>query len=98
MFIPTRLKRFKNFTLVEVKPKTGRKHQIRTHFNYLGHPVAGDKIYGFKNQIIPKDLKRQFLHASYLKISLPDGRKKEFKSEMPEDLKMVLENLNEFSQ
>lgn len=89
------LKRLKNFDLVEITPKTGRKHQIRCHFAYLGHPIVGDKMYGFKNQILPKGLKRHFLHASYLKIKLPDGKEKEFQSDLPEDLKSVLEKLNE---
>jgi len=89
------LKRFKEYTLVEVEPKTGRKHQIRCHFAYLGHPIAGDKIYGFKNQPVPEDLKRHFLHATYLKIKLPDDQEMEFKSDLPEDLKSVLEKLNE---
>jgi 23S rRNA pseudouridine1911/1915/1917 synthase len=89
------LKRLKNFDLVEITPKTGRKHQIRCHFAYLGHPIVGDKMYGFKNQIFPEDLKRHFLHASYLKIKLPDGKEKEFQSDLPEDLKKVFENLNE---
>ncbi|MBZ9572063.1 RluA family pseudouridine synthase [Patescibacteria group bacterium] len=87
------LKRFKNYTLVEVVPKTGRHHQIRTHLAYLFHPIAGDELYRFKNQPRPKDLKRQFLHASYLKIKLPDGKEKELKSKLPEDLKKILKNL-----
>ncbi len=82
--------RFRNYTLLEVFPKTGRKHQIRCHFSYLGHPIAGDKMYGFKNQACPKGLKRQFLHASYIKIKLPNGKDKEFKSELPDDLKLCL--------
>jgi len=86
------LKRFKDYALLEVCPKTGRKHQIRTHLSYLGHPIAGDKIYGFKNQICPKNLKRQFLHASYLKIKLKSGER-EFKSELPTTLKTVLNHL-----
>jgi len=86
------LKRFKDYALLEVCPKTGRKHQIRTHLSYLGHPIAGDKIYGFKNQICPKNLKRQFLHASYLKIKLKSGER-EFKSELPTALKTVLNHL-----
>ena len=45
------LKRLKNFDLVEITPKTGRKHQIRCHFAYLGHPIVGDKMYGFKKCI-----------------------------------------------
>jgi len=87
------LKRFKDYTLVEVIPKTGRKHQIRCHFTYLGHPIAGDKLYGFKKQPRPKGLKRQFLHASFLKIKLPDGKELRLKSNLPENLKKILKNL-----
>ncbi|PJA63516.1 MAG: RNA pseudouridine synthase, partial [Candidatus Portnoybacteria bacterium CG_4_9_14_3_um_filter_43_11] len=47
------LENFKNFSLIEVVPKTGRKHQIRAHLAYLGYPIAGDKLYGFKRQILP---------------------------------------------
>jgi 23S rRNA pseudouridine1911/1915/1917 synthase len=89
------IKRYKDYDLVEAEPITGRMHQIRVHFSYLKHPVVGDKIYGFKNQKIPKGLKRQFLHAYYLKIKLPNGEEKEFKSELPPSLKKVLENLEE---
>ncbi len=87
------LQRLENYDLIEVEPKTGRKHQIRTHFTYLGHPIAGDKLYGFKNQPCPKGLKRQFLHATCLKITLPNGKIKEFHVELPEDLKQVLTGL-----
>jgi len=92
------LKRFKNYDLVEVEIETGRKHQIRAHFNYLGHPIAGDKMYGFKNQPCPKGLERQFLHASYLKIKLLSGEEKEFGSELPEDLEKIIKELNGSSQ
>ena len=87
------LKRFVDYDLIEVEPKTGRKHQIRCHFAHLGHPIAGDKMYGFKNQICPQGLKRQFLHASYLKIKLPDEEEKEFTSELPNELQQILKNL-----
>jgi 23S rRNA pseudouridine1911/1915/1917 synthase len=87
------LKNFENYTLIEVSPKTGRKHQIRTHLAFLHHPIAGDKLYGFKNQITPPGLKRQFLHASYLKIKLPDNNEKEFESDLAEDLKDVIKKL-----
>ena len=87
------LQRFENYDLIEAEPKTGRKHQIRTHLAYSGHPVAGDKLYGFRHQPAPKGLTRQFLHASELKITMPDGKTKEFKSELPEDLKETLNNL-----
>lgn len=87
------LQRFKKYDLIEIEPKTGRKHQIRTHFAYLGHPIAGDKLYGFKNQPCPKELNRQFLHASYLKIKSLDGEVKWFESNLPTELKMVLAEL-----
>ena len=88
------LQRFKNFTLIEAIPKTGRKHQIRVHFSHLGHPIAGDRIYGFKNQPRPKNSNRLFLHSYYLKMRLPNGKEKEFQSPLPKDLKEVLENLD----
>ena len=87
------LERFKNYDLIEVEPQTGRKHQIRAHFSYLGHPIVGDKLYGFKNQPRPKNLKRQFLHATYLKITLPNGNKKEFKLKIPDELDKIIKGL-----
>ncbi|MDD5144659.1 MAG: RluA family pseudouridine synthase [Candidatus Pacebacteria bacterium] len=89
------LQKFKNYDLIEVEPKTGRKHQIRAHFTYLNHPLAGDKLYGFKNQPTPKGLTRQFLHAGYLKITLLNGETKEFTSPLAEDLQKALNNLEE---
>ena len=78
------------FTLLEVSPKTGRKHQIRAHCVFIHHPIAGDKLYGFKNQPTPKNLERQFLHASSLKIILENGKEMKFNSGLPEDLQQVL--------
>jgi 23S rRNA pseudouridine1911/1915/1917 synthase len=87
------LKDFKDYTLLEVKIKTGRRHQIRCHFSYLQHPVAGDKLYNFKNSKKPEGLTRQFLHSAYLKIQLPSGETKEFLSELPEELEKVINKL-----
>jgi len=87
------LQRFENYDLIEVEPKSGRKHQIRAHLTHLNHPIAGDKLYGFKNQPCPDGLKRQFLHASYIKITLPNGEKKEFESDLSKDLKEILKEL-----
>ena len=42
---------FKGYTLLEVEIKTGRRYQIRCIFSYLQHPIAGDKLYGFKNSL-----------------------------------------------
>jgi 23S rRNA pseudouridine1911/1915/1917 synthase len=87
------LKKYKEFTLIEAAPLTGRKHQIRTHLAYLGHPIAGDKLYAFKNQPCPEGLSRHFLHAGYLKIKLPDEQTKKFYSDLPKDLNEVLKKL-----
>lgn len=89
-------KKENKYSLVEVMPKTGRKHQIRVHFQYLNHPIVGDKIYSFKNQVVPKGLKRQFLHATYLKVKMLDGKEKEFKARLPKDLNEALGNLNHY--
>jgi len=88
-----KIKEFQDYTLVEAIPKTGRKHQIRTHFAYLHHPIAGDRLYGFKGQKNPDNLKRHFLHASYLKINLLNNKVTEFKSDLTEDLKNVIKDL-----
>ena len=89
------LQKLKNYTLIEVKIETGRKHQIRAHFAHLSHPVAGDKMYGFKNQPCPEGLNRQFLHASYLKIKTLSGEIKEFKSDLPEELQQALKKIKD---
>lgn len=87
------LKRFKDYSLLEVYLKTGRTHQIRVHLSSIGHPIAGDKQYKFKRQICPDGLNRQFLHAGYLKFQSTDGKMMEFKSELPSELKETLKGL-----
>jgi 23S rRNA pseudouridine1911/1915/1917 synthase len=85
--------RLNGYTLLEIFPKTGRMHQIRVHLAYINHPIAGDEKYGFKNQAYPKGLKRQFLHAGYIRIKLPNDKFKELSSELAQDLKSCLQNL-----
>lgn len=83
------------FTLLELTPHTGRTHQIRVHMKHLGYPVVSDEFYAGRKQY-REDAKwcsRQFLHASYLKIKLLSGEYKEFKSELPEDLRKALDLL-----
>jgi 23S rRNA pseudouridine1911/1915/1917 synthase len=78
------------YSLVDVRPLTGRTHQIRVHFAAIGHPVVGDHIYGRASPV----LKRQFLHAYRLSFRHPvDGRPLEFESPLPEDLLMALRRL-----
>ena len=90
------VERYQGYTLLELCPKTGRKHQIRCHLEYIKYPMAGDKLYAFKRQPVPKNLTHHFLHARYLKIQLPDGQTKEFESKLPEDLKNVLKELKKY--
>ncbi|MFH1388097.1 MAG: RluA family pseudouridine synthase [Patescibacteria group bacterium] len=91
--IPTQKASGENYTLLEAYPKTGRTHQIRIHLHSIGHPIVGDQQYKFKRQITPKNLSRQFLHAAYLKFKSVDDKIMEFKSELPKELKNVLEKL-----
>jgi 23S rRNA pseudouridine1911/1915/1917 synthase len=79
-----------DYTLLEVKPETGRTHQIRVHLAAIGYPVVGDKVYGVKSPF----LLRQFIHASRLGFKLPSsGKYKEFKSELASDLAQALEDI-----
>lgn len=86
------IERYKEYTLVEVRPKTGRQHQIRVHFTSINHPVACDKLYGRKSKKCPPGLNRHFLHSSYLKFQLANALM-EFESELPDDLKRTLKTL-----
>ena len=88
------IKSFENYTLLEVQPKTGRMHQIRVHLKAIGYPVVGDRKYFFrKHRSKDLELKRQFLHASELKIKLLDGKDKTFKAELASDLENFLDKL-----
>ncbi len=87
----TVLKRFKDFTLVECALETGRTHQIRVHFSYIGHPLVGDKVYGRRKVIGDEG---QFLHAKTIGFLHPStGKWMEFDSELPEYFKVFLNQL-----
>lgn len=87
------IKRFPDYTYLEVAPKTGRMHQIRVHLKAIGHPVAGDKKYSDASTRQPKHLGRMFLHASYLGFKAANGEKFSFNSPLPQDLSNALKNL-----
>lgn len=84
------------YSLVEFHPKTGRTHQIRIHAKHIGHAIVADEFYAGR-KTARNDRKwcpRLFLHASGIKFIHPEiGKLVEFKSELPEDLKTVLQNL-----
>lgn len=79
------------YTLVEVMPRTGRTHQVRVHLAFLGHPVVGDPVYGFRKKRL--ELRRQFLHSHILGFRAPSGQWLEFEAPLPEELERVLEAL-----
>lgn len=85
------IRHYDNYTLLEVKPETGRTHQIRVHLAAIGHPVAGDDTYGTG----PAFLSRHFLHATRLVFRLPStGMPVEFNSALPADLEQALRNIH----
>ena len=84
------VKHIGNYTLLEVRPETGRTHQIRVHLSAIGYPVIGDPVYGVKSAY----LSRQFLHASRLGFKLPStGEYVEFTSDLPSDLAQALKDI-----
>lgn len=86
------LESFAEHTLFEVHPETGRTHQIRLHLNLIGCPIVGDTVYGHKRPSLP--LKRQFLHAARLTITLPGEKDtRTFESPLPPELQQMLETL-----
>lgn len=96
---PIKYYRFNNndLTLLEVKPKTGRMHQIRVHLKYLGFPIIGDQLYNIKpsRQISKKlNFNRQFLHASKIEFTHPvSNQKMIFESKLADDLQNILDQL-----
>ncbi|MDF2883452.1 MAG: pseudouridine synthase [Clostridiaceae bacterium] len=83
------LERFNKNTLVCCNLETGRTHQIRVHMSYIGHPLVGDPVYGYKKQRF--NLNGQLLHARKLGFIHPTtGEYMEFNSHIPEEFKKVI--------
>lgn len=86
--------RLKGATLVKIRLKTGRTHQIRVHFASIGHPVLGDTLYGGKTHIGKTHFKRQLLHSARLVFIHPiTGKRVEFESPMPHDMREAADAL-----
>ena len=86
------LNRYNAYTLCEFSLKTGRTHQIRVHAKHIGHPIVGDKEYGYKNQKFKLD--GQLLHAKQLEFVHPRTNKRVvFTSPLPEYFQKVLNSI-----
>ena len=72
-----------NQALIELKPTTGRTHQLRVHMAYLNTPILGDRVYG------KPDASRLMLHAHKLEITLPSGERKTFEAAVPKEFKDI---------
>ncbi len=83
---------FDGYTLLDVAIMTGRTHQIRLHCAFLNTPVVGDTLYGRRKERL--NLKRQFLHAAHLTITLPgEASPRSFSAPLPAELERVLAEL-----
>lgn len=87
------LKRFLDYTLLEVEIYTGRTHQIRVHLSFIGYPVVGDKVYSRKKQVL-KNINRQALHSYILGFVHPFIKKyMEFRAPLPNDMQELINSL-----
>lgn len=107
------VERFKGFTLLRLRPTTGRGHQLRVHLRHLGHPIAADRDYGgewvylssFKRgyKIRPGVAERplldhMFLHANRITFPSVGGDRVTAQARLPDDLEMVLTKLRQFAR
>ena len=72
-------------SLIELRPQTGRTHQLRVHMSHLGHPILGDSLYGGE----PAD--RLYLHALSLELTLPNKERKVFVAPLPTEFKEMVQ-------
>lgn len=72
------------YSLIELKPTTGRTHQLRVHLSNIGHPIVGDELYGSGRS------QRMFLHAKSLEITLPSRERKFFESPLPSEFDEIM--------
>ena len=103
------MERFRGYTLVKIKPKTGRTHQIRVHMRAIGHPVVADFMYSnhescYLSDLLEKEresgevpiIDRQALHAHRIEFFHPiQNRKMEFQADLPEDISLLVKTLRE---
>jgi 23S rRNA pseudouridine1911/1915/1917 synthase len=86
------LEQFDKHAYLEVKPETGRTHQIRVHLAFIGIPIAGDRIYGRKKPTL--NIRRHFLHAAELRLLIPgETSVRSFLVKLAPDLETALKNI-----
>jgi len=107
------LERFRGFTLVEVRPLTGRQHQVRLHLAGIGHPLAVDPLYGGAAALFLSEIKpgyrrkedrpepplmpRLTLHASRLELTLADNTPLAVEAPLPADFERLLRALRKYA-
>jgi 23S rRNA pseudouridine1911/1915/1917 synthase len=90
------LKRYRHYTLVSCRLETGRTHQIRVHMKYIGHPLAGDPLYGPRKTLPGKG---QYLHARLLGFKHPrTGKQLTFTAPLPAYFQQMLDKLDKIDQ
>ncbi|MCA8915192.1 MAG: RluA family pseudouridine synthase [Planctomycetes bacterium] len=103
------LEAFKRFTLLRLKPRSGRTHQLRVHLAAINHPIVGDRLYSRKPPLTrsevmgtepapgePPLIARQALHAAKLEFDHPHtGERVRFEAPLPEDIRRALDALRE---
>jgi 23S rRNA pseudouridine1911/1915/1917 synthase len=87
------IRSWKTHSLLLLRPKTGRTHQLRVHLRYLGHPILGDPLYGVKDGLFPGAT--LMLHAKSLALVLPGGEFRVFRSPLPSRFRRVVKVLGE---
>jgi 23S rRNA pseudouridine1911/1915/1917 synthase len=87
------IKSWQNYSLVLLRPRTGRTHQLRVHLKHIGHPILGDPVYSGGDRHFPDAT--LMLHSKSLTITLPGEEKaRTFSSPLPQRFKKIIEKLN----
>lgn len=91
------MKRFRELTLLEIQPVTGRTHQIRVHLSASGHPIVGDSRYGRRKSKLKSP--RLFLHAHRISMKHPySGERVQYTAPLPDDLSFFLAKLEDIGE
>ena len=89
------IKTWDSHSLLLLRPRTGRTHQLRVHMRHLGHAIIGDALYGSRDLLFPHA--PLMLHAKSLEITLPGGERRKFSSPLPERFREMIRKLNKLN-